>query len=222
MVSGISSYTVDDWECILENPYLYRWYSTNPPVNPRSHDKMYTLPIGFEEKEREGGDQEFLKSLYKKRFTDKKKRILLPYHDFKTNSKRKQYYDKIKKYDLVDHISEKMSFKDYMNLLSQYEYCICLAGAGNDVHRHYECAIVDTVIISIDDNRSSASNHWVLLDYNIPHVIWLDGYDGLDTAYEVMKIAPPSPFCGKPRDKDVPKVSLTIDSVVKRITDHDC
>ena len=63
LISGVSSYSIDEgdptYQDILKNPYLMKWFCTNPPLIP--HHKLEGLPIGFEEREREGGNIETLK-----------------------------------------------------------------------------------------------------------------------------------------------------------------
>ena len=56
LVTGISSYNVQGKEAaILNNSNVKHWFCTNPPdIN---HKKIIPLPIGFEEKERAGGNQ---------------------------------------------------------------------------------------------------------------------------------------------------------------------
>ena len=215
LVSGISSYTVDDHQPILDNPFVTRWFCTNPPVNHLSHDKIYPLPIGFEEKERPGGDQEFLQRLYKTKFTNKKSKILLPYHNIETNYERKQIVETLQNLPFVEYVPEKLPFKDYMKLLSEYAACFCIEGAGQDVHRHYECAIVDTIPII-----SCGSNQWVLNSCGIPSIAirdwlktdWLKFYDSVLHGKIVSTFE--STFWGKSK-----KVDLTINRFAERITE---
>ena len=56
LVTGISSYNIQGKETdILNNENVKHWFCTNPPdVNNK---KIVPLPIGFEEKERAGGNQ---------------------------------------------------------------------------------------------------------------------------------------------------------------------
>lgn len=216
LVSGISSYTTDDYQTIINNPLVVKWFCTNPPVpkNPLDHSKIYPLPIGFEEKERPGGDQEFLKRLYETKFTNKKSKILLPYHNIETNYERKQIVELLKDLSFVEYVPEKLSFKKYMKLLSEHAACFCIEGAGQDVHRHYECAIVDTVPII-----SCGSNEWVLDSCGIPHVgidnwlteDWIKFSDDLSRRLIVPKFKP-SYY------EKVKRVDLTINRFAERIT----
>ena len=61
LVSGISSYHVGSngdtsYQKMINNPNVLKWYCTNPPLV--QSEKIIPIPIGFEEKERPGGNQE--------------------------------------------------------------------------------------------------------------------------------------------------------------------
>lgn len=144
LISGVSSYQVDDYQSILNSEYLVKWFCTNPPCH---HEKVVGLPIGFEEKNRAGGDQEVLKYFYQTEHDEKINRVLLPYHTESTNPKRTEYINYLKGLSFVDVQEEKLPFKEYLSLLSNYNFCVCLEGAGYDTHRNYECLLTKTVPI---------------------------------------------------------------------------
>tara|TARA_Y100000034_G_scaffold130401_1_gene188828 strand:- start:268 stop:1134 length:867 start_codon:yes stop_codon:yes gene_type:complete len=143
LVSGISSYTVDNFQPIIDSEKVIRWYATNPPC---IHDKVIGLPIGFEEKERDGGNQELLKSFLNKT-VEKSNKILLPYHTKNTNPKRTESIEYLKSLPFVEVQEERLQFGEYLEVMSKYKYCICLEGAGFDTHRNYECLLTGTVPI---------------------------------------------------------------------------
>ena len=170
LISGISSYTVDNYHTIIDNPHVKKWYCTNPPIR---HEKVVGLPIGFEEKERDGGNQQVLLSFYGNTFS-KIDKILLPYHTASTNSSRKNSIEYLKTLPFVDVQQEKLNFKDYLELLSQYKYCICLEGAGYDTHRNYECLLVGTVPI-----MSNSNIRYIYDDWDLPSV-FVDDWKQVD------------------------------------------
>ena len=144
LISGVSSYQVDDYQSILDSEYLVKWFCTNPPC----HDiKVVGLPIGFEEKNRAGGNQKLLQYFYNIKYENKLNKVLLPYHTESTNPKRTEYINYLKELPFVDVQEDKLPFKQYLNLLSEYKFCICLEGAGFDTHRNYECLLTETVPI---------------------------------------------------------------------------
>ena len=179
LISGISSYHLGangdtSYMEILESPNLIKWFCTNPPdVNS---DKIVPLPIGFEEKERDGGDQEFLSQQRKDRtrFENKKNKVLLPYHTFETNPQRKALFDSLKELPFVETQKDKLPFKEYMSLLNEYKFAICLEGSGPDVHRNYECLLVDSIPINVKNTIQTLFSY-----HNLPG-IFLDSWQALD------------------------------------------
>lgn len=179
LVSGISSFHIGSngdlsYKKILENPNLIKWFCTNPPFD--INDKIVPLPIGFEEYEREGGNQNFINYMRLSRipFEQKKNKILLPYHNFSTNIKRKELYDLLSTNEFVEVQKEKLSFQEYMKLLNEYKFIICLEGAGPDVHRNYESLLLDCVPINISNNIEKLFKY-----YELPG-IFLKSWDTLN------------------------------------------
>jgi hypothetical protein len=159
LISGISDYTVDYYETILSNSYCIKWFCTNPPCK---HEKIIELPIGFQEHERVGGNQILLKSFQGKQFVKKIEKILLPYHTESSNPTRVASIEYLKSLPFIDVQKEKLNFEDYLTLLSQYKYCICLEGNGADTHRNYECLLVNTVPIMKNSTIGNLYNRYSL------------------------------------------------------------
>ena len=136
LVSGVSSHSIENYEHILNSPLLVKWYCTNPPCK---HEKIKPLQIGFEERERVGGDQELLKEYYNKVFGDKSEKLLMPYHTVGNNPVRDEHIKYLRTLPFVDVQESRLPFPEYLEQLSKYKYCICLEGAGWDTHRNYEC-----------------------------------------------------------------------------------
>lgn len=160
LVSGISSYHVgsngdESYLNILNNQKVLRWFCTNPP-NFLSK-KIVPLPIGFEESERPGGNQNLIAQLHKHKspFRDKKDKILLPHHTLNTNPSRAKLFDELSNLDFVEVQDEKLSWQDYMGKIDSYKYVICLEGSGPDVHRNYECLLMGSVPINIRNTIES-------------------------------------------------------------------
>ncbi len=179
LVTGASSYQIgsnndDSYKQILENPNLIKWFCTNPPEIP--HDKIMTLPIGFEEREREGGNQILLDILRTEatEYSKKKDKILLPYHNFNTNPDRQQLFEILSSNPDVEIQEDKLKFEDYMRLLGEYKFVICLPGRGHDVHRNYESLLMNSVPINIKNNLEQ-----MFVSANIPG-IFLNSWENLD------------------------------------------
>ena len=154
LISGISFLPVGGGASIgsiLENDLVENWFCTNPPVlEGKLPSKVVPLPIGFEEKEREGGDQEIIhrRRLERIPFEEKKDRILLPYHNFATNSSRRELFEKLAGLPFVDAQENKLDWEEYIKLMDGYKFVIGLEGAGHDIHRNYDALLVDTVPIN--------------------------------------------------------------------------
>lgn len=165
LITGASSYQVSqgaEIDSILNSPYLIKWYCTNAPF---VSDKMVPMPIGFEEPDREGGDQDTIHILRRARtpVEDKKDLILLPYHTLHTNAARTELVQKLRALPFVDTQEHKLSFEEYMVKVSEYKFVICLEGSGPDVHRNYEALLVDTVPINVKNSIEDLFTY-----YNLP------------------------------------------------------
>ena len=177
LISGVSSLDVikgHEIVSILSSPFLKKWYCTNAPTYLSS--KIVPIPIGFEEKERAGGDQKTIDffSKNKKDFNDKKNKMLLPYHTVSTNTERANLVDQLSSLDFVDVQKDKVPFGQYLSLLDEYKFVICLEGAGQDLHRFYETLLVGSIPVAIDNSITTLFKHWC-----VPGV-FLDGWEFID------------------------------------------
>ena len=157
LISGIGSYGIGlngdrSYLELVESPKVKKWFCTNPPKD--NSGKIIPLPIGFEEREREGGDQKLLKEIWNnhKTWKDKKDVFYLPYHTIGNNPIRDNHIDYLKTLDFVYVESEKLPFAEYMKRMDDYKFIICLEGSGFDTHRNYEALLVESVPIMIDSS----------------------------------------------------------------------
>lgn len=173
LVSGISSYHVGSnhdpsFLKIIESSKVIKWFCTNPPLYDSS--KIVPLPIGFEEKERAGGDQALISQFRtnKTSFNNKKDKVLLPYHTLNTNPQRAHLFEELSKLDFVEVQKDKLSWADYMTNLDNYKYVVCLEGSGPDVHRNYECLLVNSIPINIENTIKRLFNYHKLPGVFLP------------------------------------------------------
>lgn len=170
LISGISSYTVGrngdrSYLDILDNENLKYWFCTNPPfVNS---DKIIPIPIGFEEKERDGGNQEVLNNhyLYRVPWEEKIDMLYLPFHTVGTNSERNNFIKHLKSMNFVYCEENKLSFDNYLSQVNKFKYTICLEGAGYDTHRNYEALLVRSIPV-ITPNMIRLFKY-----YSLPHFV---------------------------------------------------
>ena len=181
LISGVSALAVGNGasiQPILENDLVENWFCTNPPViGDKLPDKVIPLPIGFEEKEREGGNQRIIHSRRSERipFEEKMDRVLLPHHNFGTNSHRKELFEKIANLEFVDIQESKIPWEEYIKLVDKYKFVIGLEGAGPDIHRNYDALLVDTVPI----NKCNIIEK--LFDFHKIPGMFIESWDNLDT-----------------------------------------
>jgi len=156
LITGVSSYHLgrdggDRYKKILNHPNLIKWACTNPPVE--KNDKIIPLPIGFQEPDRQGGNQEMLLNVFKNRtdFKDKEDKIFLPYHTPTTNPTRQKSFDYLKKLPFVVFQKDKQSISEYYKSLNKYKFVIGLEGSGPDIHRNYETFLVGSIPINIEN-----------------------------------------------------------------------
>ncbi len=150
LVTGNSSYKIgrdggDSYKKILNDPRVTKWFCVNPP--DVDNDKIVPISIGFEEPDREGGNQELLNDFNIKKCFEKKENIFLPFHTVSTNSERQAEIQKLSKENFINFSSNKQSFSNYMQSLAEHKFAIGLEGSGPDIHRAYESLLVHTVPI---------------------------------------------------------------------------
>ena len=182
IISGVSSYNIgrdgdDSYLKILNHPGLIKWFCTNPP--DLNNKKIIPLPIGFEEPDRIGGNQQTLKKIFNNRtlWINKKNKILMPYHDMTTNPERKKLFDQLKNLSFVDIQEDKLPFDQYVKLIDRYKFVICLEGRGPDVHRNYESMLVGTIPI----NKKTIIEK--VFSYHCASGVFLNSWDELDQQY---------------------------------------
>jgi len=153
LITGVSSYNLgrdggDIYKVILDHPNLNKWICTNPPNI--DNKKIIPIPIGFQEPQRSGGNQQFLDKVHKSSipFKNKKDLIFMPYHDISTNSKRREMIDFLKSLSFVVVQQTKQSIEDYYDSMNQYKFVIGLEGRGPDIHRNYEAMLVGSIPIN--------------------------------------------------------------------------
>ena len=158
LITGNSSYQIgavgdDSYKFILESEKLLKWFCTNPPEI--DNDKIVPIPIGFEEPNRECGNQMILNKIRNKRkyFWDRiETNVFLPYHNFSTNPGRKKIYDNLSSLEFVNRQETKQSMVDYLSSINNHRFVICIEGSGNDLHRIYETLLVGSIPIVSDSS----------------------------------------------------------------------
>ena len=181
LISAISSYNVGlghpSYIDIINSDKIKHWFCTNPP-NVDS-EKVTGLPIGFEEREREGGNQEVIRKHWKDkpRWQDKIDKIYLSYHTLGNNPNRDRNIKYLSSLPCVVTEKCKLSFDKYLEKMRQYKYVICLEGAGFDTHRNYEALLVGSIPIMINSTIKKIYDDW-----NLPS-IFVDNWTQINSNF---------------------------------------
>ena len=93
------------------------------------------------------------------------------------NPARDSHIKHLQSLPFIDVQESKLPFSEYLELLSQYKYCICLEGAGFDTHRNYECLLVGTVPI-----MKTSGVKLIYDDYNLPSV-FVDDWSSINADF---------------------------------------
>jgi len=181
LISAISSYNVGlghpSYIDIINSDKIKHWFCTNPP--DVDSEKVTGLPIGFEEREREGGNQEVIRKHWKDkpRWQDKIDKIYLSYHTLGNNPNRDRNIKYLSSLPCVVAEKCKLSFDKYLEKMRQYKYVICLEGAGFDTHRNYEALLVGSIPIMINSTIKKIYDDW-----NLPS-IFVDNWTQINSNY---------------------------------------
>ncbi len=148
---------------LLDNENVNVFYSQNLCVIDK---KAKLLPIGLGNSQWEHGNIQLFKDVLNK--TYKYKKIDKIYVNFNDNTyiHRSKYKEYIK--NLKDEINffvqeNNLSYKEYLNELSRYKYCLCPRGNGLDTHRFWECIYLGVVPIVINNKQTKSSEFYKIL-----------------------------------------------------------
>ena len=181
LVTAVSSYNVSyghpSYLDILGSEKIKYWFCTNPPNI--DHPKLIGMPIGFEEKEREGGNQEIIRKHWdnKVAWEDKIDKLYLSYHTLGHNPNRDKSIKHLSSLDFVHVEREKLPFDKYLDEAGKYKYTICLEGSGFDTHRNYESLLVGSIPIMINSSVKK-----IYKDWNLPS-IFVDEWTAICSAF---------------------------------------
>ena len=191
LITGISSYHLgrdggSSYKKILNHPLLRKWVCTNPPIEHNS--KIIPIPIGFEEPDRHGGNQNFLNRVYKNRisFNSKEDKVFLPFHG-NTTQGRKELFNFLKQLPFVVFQDQRQSLEDYYSSMNKYKYVIGIEGSGPDIHRNYEAMLVGSIPINVSKTMKKVYdfhsveciflNDWTDLNQDLFHKILTEQQD---------------------------------------------
>jgi hypothetical protein len=144
IITGVSDYSInDDYIKFLDEDKIIRWIGTNISFE---HEKVFKIPIGFEENELSGGDQVLLEQLYKNKvsYENKKNKLLLTQMG-NTHKSRKNLQDIFKNKNYCEILTKRIEFKDFMNKINENKFVLSPRGNGIDTHRFWEILLMGSV-----------------------------------------------------------------------------
>jgi hypothetical protein len=147
---------------IIDNNYLIKWYGQNmTPIFNSS--KTIGIPIGLQNSQWDGHDYNIIKK-YK---NNKKENLLYFNFSLDTNPLRHQINKILLNNGFIKNT--KKEWKQYIEELSSYIFCISPEGNGVDCHRIWECLYVGCIpIVKKDD---------ILYKYfNDLPILWIDDF----------------------------------------------
>jgi len=163
LVTGVSDCSPSESACkkILENPNIKRWIGCNITV---SHPKIYKIPIGVGEPERQNGNHEELVRLHESRIPWKEKSdmICIPYHGNTHGSRT------------LEPTLSKLPFEDYMTEIGKHKFVVSLRGNGLDTHRVCEILLMGSVPVILRSGLDDMYERFPCL--------LVDSFDAIDTA----------------------------------------
>ena len=131
-VSDMNPLDIDGCDAIVGNQNIWSWIGNNLPV---VNGKMMTLPIGFRE------DSRGLIQLPK--MPNVKKNAVIMTHHGPTVSSR-EGIETNSGGPLIKQ-EKKLPPNEYLSLLGDYRYSLCLQGNGMDTHRVYESLVMSSI-----------------------------------------------------------------------------
>jgi hypothetical protein len=134
LVTGFSDNSTSESACkkILENPNIKRWIGCNITVR---HPKIYKIPIGVGEPERQNGNHDELVRLHESRipWEEKSDMICIPYHGNTHGSRTLQ------------PTLPRLPFGEYMAEIGKHKFVVSLRGNGLDTHLVCEILLMGSV-----------------------------------------------------------------------------
>lgn len=146
LISGIAGLDVDQkYITYLNSDKIIKWFGTNILF---THEKIFKIPIGFEENELPGGNQQLLKKLYNNKlpFSNKKNKLLLT-NMGNTHSSRNNIQSIFHNKPFIHILKNRLNFENYIKKINEYKFVLSPRGCGTDTHRFWEILLVGSVPI---------------------------------------------------------------------------
>ena len=143
LLSGIAGKDVEEkYKQYLDGVKIDKWIGTNIMWQ---HPKAMKIPIGFEEVERKGGDQNVLGRMYENRksFKEKNDKLAITYLS-DTHESRKNIKEFFKEKEYIEFLP-KLQFEKYLDAINDNRFILCPRGCGTDTHRFWEVIFTGSI-----------------------------------------------------------------------------
>lgn len=151
---------------ILNHPYLLKWYGQNMI---KVSDKTESIPIGLENIFFKRTNIEVINKCSK----NVKNKLLYLNFSLNTNPNRTIIMNKLLEKNFVKN--NNLPWKDYIQELSEYKFCISPQGNGIDCHRTWECLYLGVIPIVEKSTVMNAFN-------DLP-ILFVENYDNITIEY---------------------------------------
>jgi len=146
LLTGSSDFEINDtYLKYLNDNKIIKWFGFNISIN---HKKVFKIPIGFEENELPGGNQELLNNLFDKRrnVKDKINKLLITDMSYTHNSRSfiKNLFDNT---NYCHILNKRLPFELFMNTINTYKFVLSPRGNGIDTHRFWEILLMGSIPI---------------------------------------------------------------------------
>jgi hypothetical protein len=120
----------------------------------RLYNKVTLLPIGLANSMFKHGDLMSLYTVMSLSYKFKKNKSIYININGNTFPYRKEVLNKLEKSN-ISMTFEPKPFKEYLEELSNYKFCLCLRGNGIDTHRFYESICLGTIPVIINNKYTN-------------------------------------------------------------------
>lgn len=154
---------------LLDTKYIHHIYAQNCDVDYKYKHKVTLLPIGIANSMWEHGNMlSVYKTLALTYKFNKTKDIYININPG-TFTYRQTVLDALISSNNYEIVNSPKPFKDYLQELSTYRFCLCLRGNGLDTHRFWECLYLGVIPVIINNKYTQMKNFVKYLsDLHIP------------------------------------------------------
>jgi len=149
----------NEYRKLIQSDVIQKIYTQNIDVDLKEDpsDKITLLPIGIANSMWKHGDLLELYKIMSSCYKTKKEKDIYVNINPNTYSYRKDILDKIVEKDSFT-LSTSKPYKEYLQELSTYYFCLCIRGNGIDTHRFWESLYLGVIPVIINNKTTKCEN----------------------------------------------------------------